>query len=145
MQFEHSRVIDASAATIFAIYADVANWPMWDPDAKSASIEGPFVSGAIGQVVPHGGPTSKLHFTQVVDQKSFQVQCKLPLCTMRFDYGLQPKGAATLATHRVTFEGLLAPVFGRLIGSGMRKTLPKALDQLAALSRQREGAVHPAR
>lgn len=137
MQFELSRVIQAPAATIFGIYADVPNWPQWDPDAKSASIQGPFVSGAIGQVVPHGGPTSRVHFVEVVPNRSFQALCKLPLCSMRFDYLLQPQGDQTHVTHRVTFEGLLAPIFGRLIGSGMRKTLPKALEQLARVAEKR--------
>jgi hypothetical protein len=137
MQFESSRVIHAPAATLFAIYADVANWPEWDPDAKSASIEGPFVSGAVGRVVPHGGPPSKVHFVEVVPDTRFRAQCALPLCTMRFDYLLSPEGDATRVTHRVGFEGLLAPVFGRLIGSGMRRSLPRALEQLAALAEER--------
>lgn len=51
---------------------------------------------------------------------------------MRFEYELNAEGNATRATHRVQFEGLLAPLFGRLIGSGMKKTLPKALAGLKA-------------
>lgn len=140
MQFESTRVIQAPARVIFAIYADVANWPDWDPDAKSASIEGPFVSGAVGQVVPHGGPTSTIRFVDVVPDAGFRVECRLPLCTLRFDYALRPHGDGTMATHRVGFDGLLAPVFGRLIGTGMRKTLPKALEALASLAERRHAA-----
>jgi Polyketide cyclase / dehydrase and lipid transport len=134
MQFEASTVIHAPAAHIFSIYANVADWPRWDTDAKSASIDGDFVSGATGVVVPHGGPKSKIVFSRVVRDKSFTVECKLPLCLMRFDYDLDAQGDATRATHRVTFEGLLSPIFGRLIGSGMKKTLPNALAQLKALA-----------
>jgi hypothetical protein len=47
-------------------------------------------------------------------------------------------GAGTQATHRVIFQGPLAPLFGRLIGSGMRKTLPHAL---AGLKQAAEAAV----
>jgi hypothetical protein len=42
----------------------------------------------------------------------------------------ETKGGITQATHGVIFQGLLAPLFGRLIGSGMRKTLPHALAGL---------------
>jgi hypothetical protein len=137
MQFESSRVIHAPAATLFAIYADVPNWPAWDPDAKSASIQGPFVSGAIGRVVPHGGPPSTVRFVEVVPNARFRVQCRLPLCAMHFDYLLSEDGDATRVTHRVTFVGLLSPVFGRLIGSGMRRNLPTALERLASIAEGR--------
>lgn len=137
MQFESSRVIHAPAAVVFSLYADVPNWPAWDPDAKSASIQGPFVTGAVGRVVPHGGPTSTLHFVEVIPDSGFRVQCRLPLCTLRFDYRLRPEGGSTRATHGVAFEGWLAPLFGRLIGPSLRKSLPKALEQLAGLAERR--------
>ena len=142
MQFEFSTLINASPATIYALYADVANWPQWDPDVKSASVNGAFVSGATGVIVPNGGPKSEIRFLDVVANKSFSAQCKLPLCVMRFEHDLTAQGPQTQATHRVVFEGLLAPLFGRLIGSGMRKTLPKAMLSLKAHA---EGsAVRPA-
>jgi uncharacterized protein YndB with AHSA1/START domain len=134
MQFENKIQISAPITKVYALYADVPNWPSWDVEVKSASIEGPVVSGARGVIVPHGGPKSVLNFVKVQPNKSMVMTCKLPLCVMRFDYELASTGTAnherTEATHRVTFEGLLAPIFGRLIGSGMRKSLPKAMQGL---------------
>jgi hypothetical protein len=131
MQFEASTKINASSATVFSLYANVPAWPTWDTDVKSASLTGAFVSGARGVIVPHGGPKSEIIFTEVVKGKKFTAQCKLPLCVMRFEHELEEaQGSGTTATHRVIFKGLLAPVFGRLIGSGMRKTLPNALAGL---------------
>ncbi len=139
MQFEASTQINASSATVFSLYANVPGWSTWDPDVKSATLTGAFVSGARGVIVPHGGPKSEIVFTEVVQGRKFHAQCKLPLCLMRFEHELDDaKGAGTKATHRVIFEGLLAPVFGRLIGSGMRKTLPNAL---AGLKKAAEAAV----
>jgi Polyketide cyclase / dehydrase and lipid transport len=138
MKFESSTLIDAPASRIFAIYANVADWPRWDPDAKAASIDGPFETGATGVVVPHGGPKSKIIFSRVIRDQGFVVDCRLPLCAMRFDYSLEPQrageGGATRVTHAVSFEGLLSPIFGRLIGSGMKKTMPRALARLKALA-----------
>ncbi len=130
MQFEASTTIAAPIATVFALYADVAGWPSWDPDLKVASLQGRFASGAVGEVVPHGGPKSTLRFVEVIQGKSVRMECKLPLGMMHFDYELQTQGANTVATHRTTFSGLLAPIWSRLIGSGMRKTLPAALAGL---------------
>jgi Polyketide cyclase / dehydrase and lipid transport len=139
MQFEASTKINAPSATVFALYANVSGWPTWDTDVKSASLAGVFESGAKGMIVPNGGPKSEIIFTEVVKNKKFAAQCKLPLCTMRFEHELdETQGSGTHATHRVIFQGLLAPLFGRLIGSGMRKTLPHAL---AGLKNAAEAAV----
>jgi Polyketide cyclase / dehydrase and lipid transport len=132
MQFESSTQINTPAKTVFALYENVAQWPVWDTDVKAASISGPFVSGARGVIEPNGGPKSDIVFTEVVRNKSFTVDCKLPLCKMRFEHELQESGGSTRATHRVVFEGLLAPLFGRIIGSGMRKSLPNVMATLKA-------------
>jgi hypothetical protein len=131
MQFEASTQINATSAAVFSLYSNVAGWPTWDPDVKAASVNGDFVSGAKGVIAPNGGPKSEIIFTEVVEGKKFAAQCKLPLCTMRFEHELDDvQGSEIRATHRVIFQGLLAPLFGRLIGSGMRKTLPHALAGL---------------
>lgn len=131
MQFEATTQIKAPRARVFSKYSNVSAWPTWDPDVKAASLTGDFVSGAKGVIVPHGGPKSEIVFIEVVADKKFIAQCKLPLCIMRFEHELQDEnGSITRATHRVIFTGLLAPVFGRLIGSGMRKTLPNSLAGL---------------
>jgi uncharacterized protein YndB with AHSA1/START domain len=138
MNFEASTLINAPIATVFSLYANVPGWPTWDSDVKQATLDGPFVSGARGVIFPNGGPKSEIVFTEVVKNKKFIAQCKLPLCVMRFEHELvEGQGGTTSATHRVVFAGLLAPVFGRLIGSGMRKTLPHAM---AGLKRAAEGA-----
>jgi hypothetical protein len=142
MQFEASTQISAPSAAVFSLYADVSGWPMWDPDVKTASLAGAFVSGAKGVIVPHGGPKSEIIFTEVVQSKRFTAQCKLPLCTMRFEHELDDtQGSSTQATHRVIFQGFLAPLFGRLIGSGMRKTLPNALAGLKQAAEAKAAAV----
>lgn len=130
MQFDASTTIQAPAAKVFGIYANVTDWPQWDPDVKSASLQGSFASGAVGEVVPHGGPKSVLKFTAVVPNRLIRMQCKLPLGMMQFDYELLAQGDTTVVTHRTTFSGLLAPLWGRLIGASMKKSLPAALSGL---------------
>ncbi len=142
MQFEASTQINAPSATVFSLYANVSGWPTWDPDVKTASLAGAFVSGAKGVIVPNGGPKSEIILTEVVKNKKFTAECKLPLCTMRFEHELNDaKGSGTQATHRVIFKGFLAPLFGRLIGSGMRKTLPNALAGLKQAAEAKAAAV----
>jgi Polyketide cyclase / dehydrase and lipid transport len=134
MHFEHSETVQASPERIFALYADVARWNVWDPDLKTSSIDGPFASGATGTVEPKSGPKSRVLFTDVAQHRGFAVECKLPLCVMRFEHRLEPQGASTLVTHGVRFRGPLAWFFGLVIGSGMKKSLPHAVRSLQAVA-----------
>jgi hypothetical protein len=130
MKFEEKIMINSTAKEIFKSYENVADWPTWDPDCKKAELSGPFKSGATGIIYPKGGPKSKLYFTDVKPDKSFEVECKLPLCVMKFKHELTESNGQTQVLHRVTFEGLLSPIFGRLIGSSLKKSLPHALNGL---------------
>jgi Polyketide cyclase / dehydrase and lipid transport len=37
--------IDADPQTVFAVIAAIDDWPTWNPDVKSAKLEGPLQSG----------------------------------------------------------------------------------------------------
>jgi len=130
MKFEESVAIEAPMAKVFAFYADVGDWKAWDPDVQSSTIEGPFVSGSLGTLQPTKGPKAKIVFKEVVPNSSFTVETKLPLCVMRFEHELSEVDGQTLAVHRVIFEGVLSPVFGRLIGRQIKKGLPHTLEGL---------------
>ena len=130
VQFEEQIVIAAQPEKIFALYANVAAWSSWDPDVKTSSIEGSFSSGVSGSLQPSSGPKVRIKFTEVMSNRSFTVESKLPLCVLRFEHELTLLPSGTNAKHRVTFQGLLSPFFGRVIGSQIRKALPNAMQAL---------------
>ena len=131
MNFENRIIINASSKKVFELYEDVAKWSEWDPDVKSSSIEGKFETGAIGKLKPISGPESKILFSSVITDESFTVSSNLPLCEMSFEHELTSVGNNEIeVTHRVLFTGFLAPIFGRLIGSGIKKGLPHTLKGL---------------
>lgn len=130
MHFEESIVISAPAEKVFSLYANVAGWPSWDPDVKEASIDGALASGVAGTLHPSNGPKSKIILTEVAPNRLFTVESKLPLCVMRFEHELSNASGQTKALHRVSFSGALSPLFGRLIGSQIRKGLPHSLQGL---------------
>ena len=130
VQFEEQIVIAAQPEKIFALYANVAAWSSWDPDVKTSSIEGSFSSGVSGSLQPSSGPKVRIKFTEVIPDRSFTVESKLPLCVLRFEHELTLLPSGTNAKHRVTFQGLLSPFFGRVIGSQIRKALPNAMQAL---------------
>jgi len=131
MNFESKIIIKASTKEVFELYEDVAKWSTWDPDVKTSSIEGKFETGAIGKLKPTSGPESKILFFSVVTDESFTVNSNLPLCKMSFEHELSSVGNNEIEViHRVSFSGFLAPIFGRLIGSGIKKGLPHTLNGL---------------
>lgn len=130
MQFEERILINAPIDRLFKLYTDVSGWSTWDPDVKSSSINGQFSSGATGTLQPSSGPKAKITFTEVVQNRLFTVESKLPLCTLRFEHELSSVGTQVQALHRVSFVGFLSPLFGRLIGAQIKKGLPHTLEGL---------------
>jgi hypothetical protein len=128
VQFEEKISITSSPEKIFGFYADVEGWSLWDPDVKKSSIEGEFVSGAQGTLLPSKGPQARVFFTEVIPNSSFTVESKLPFCTMRFEHEItNTHNGSVGVVHRVSFRGFLAPLFGRLIGSQIEKGFPNTL------------------
>ena len=134
MTFEHSISIDSNASDVFSTYVKVAEWPEWDPETESASLNGDFETGMTGKIKPKGSPVTKITLTEVTPDKSFTVECGLPLCKMHFVHLMNSKGGnsgpETEVVNKLIFSGLLAPVFARLFGKSIDKSIPGSLQGL---------------
>lgn len=139
MQIEHRILIAASPEQIFRIYEDVANWHTWDPDTKSASLEGRLGVGARGSLTPTKGKTVPMLITAMKPGRSFTVESKIPLFRMLFEHELIPRGAHTEVIHRVTMAGLLSTVFGPVLTKQLNAGLPVTLANLQRLAEAQAG------
>ncbi|MDZ7906124.1 MAG: SRPBCC family protein [Cypionkella sp.] len=137
---EHKIIINQPAAAVFAAYADVASWPIWDSEVKKVSLPNGLITGATGYLTPRSGPKAKIYVVAVDPAQGFTIQSRLPLCTMHFGHKLAQTDGKTTATHWVRFTGPLAFLFARLIGRGIEQTLPKTLAGLKAYCEARGGA-----
>ncbi len=90
-------------------------------------LAGEFKEGVKGKIKPKGAPESKITLIEVTKNKSFTVECDLPLCKMQFVHLLETKESGTNVVNQVKFNGFLAPLFGRIIGKSIAKTLPNSL------------------
>ena len=129
MIIEEKIDIHVSPDVVMSCYRNVSGWPQWDPDTREATIDGPFQSGAIGRLRPTKGFAVPMRFVGVTEM-GFTVESPAPFCTMRFEHALAPIAGGTRVTHRVTFEGPLSGLFGRLIGARVRAGLPVTLRKL---------------
>ena len=139
MQFEERITINAAPELIYPFYEKVSDWSSWDPDVLSSTIDGEFTCGAKGKLKPAKGPEATIELTEVTKNKSFTTISKLPLCKISFEHNLIPTEGKTEVVHKVIFEGLLSPVFGKLIGAGIRKGLPNTLKGLKNIVESAEG------
>lgn len=138
MEISESIFIDASAETVFAIYADVARWPEWDPDTRAASINGPFVSGARGRLVPGKGLPVPMLFDAVEPGRGFTVVSHVLWSTMSFRHSLHPEGVGVLVTRGVAFHGPFAWFLRRLVGPRVRHGLPLTMRRLKSHAEERQ-------
>ncbi|MDB4223424.1 SRPBCC family protein [Granulosicoccus sp.] len=127
MKFEDSITIDTTPEQVFLTYKDVANWPTWDPETVSASIDGDFVVGSTGKIKPGKEPETKITWVEVTPDKSFTVECKLPLCKMQFIHEMTAQNGRTLVVNKIELTGILASIFGLLIGSKLKQGVRQSL------------------
>ena len=130
MKFEESITIQASAEQVFSVYTEVSDWPKWDADTVSASLDGAFQAGTTGKITPSGQPETPITLVEVTPNKSFTVECKLPLCKMQFVHEMMDQESGVDVKNIVAFSGLLSPVFGFLIGSKIKKSMSSSLQGL---------------
>jgi len=130
MKFEHKIDISVEPSVVFAAYKDVSNWPQWDPETESASIDGSFLVGTIGKIKPKGEPETKMKLVEVTENRSFTVECPLPLCKMYFIHLTNANTDGTELVNRVEFSGMLGPIFRRLIGKQINESIPGSLKAL---------------
>jgi len=124
--------VAAAPARVFALWADAAAWPDWDPDLEEASLDGLFASGSRGVLKPRGGPRTRIELVDVTEPDAFTAVSRLPGCRMVFEHRIEAIATGCRVTHGVRFEGPLAFVFRRLIGPSIRRGLPGTMAGLKA-------------
>lgn len=136
-KWQHSESVDTRATSkeIWAIWKDAANWPRWDSELEWVKLKGPFVEGTKGTMKPSGGPVVVFELTNIEKNRQFINCAKLPLTTLEFTHRYEnlADGSARII-HAVEMRGLLAPLFGRVIGSKIRAHLRDAMLKLSDLA-----------
>jgi Polyketide cyclase / dehydrase and lipid transport len=140
MQVEHRITVAAPAARIFSINREVQRWPEWDPDTKSATLDGPFEVGSRGRLTPTKGNAVPMVLTEVKPDRCFTVESKIPLFRMVFEHELRPVGQSTEVVHRITFSGPLSLLLGPMLSKQLRSGLPVTLGKLKALAEAKSAA-----
>lgn len=127
---------NASKEQIWKLWSDVSNWKSWDDQVTESSIDGKFIKGTKGKLVPKEGPNSTFQLIEVTELKSFTSRAKLPLGKMDFVHLIDESNGELIITHRIEISGLLTFLFSRLIGEKLIKEIPEAMDNLDKLAKE---------
>lgn len=131
----YSETVNTNATSdqVWSILKNVQDWPSWDKELEWARLDGPFQVGTKGQLKPSKGPEVAFELIDVMPGYSFSNKAKLPLTKMIFFHEYLPQDSHNEARicHRVVMSGLLAPLFGKIIGSQIKLHLREAMETLS--------------
>ena len=134
--FYHEATTSAPPSAVWAVWTDVAGWGRWDKGLKSASLVGPFVTGARGTLTPLSGSKARFVVREVRQGISYRFTTALPLASLSVTRTILSSGqnAPTVFRHDVRFDGLLGGFWAKRYGPGFRAALPPTMEAITTLA-----------
>jgi Polyketide cyclase / dehydrase and lipid transport len=138
--FYHEVTTSAPPNAVWAVWTDVAGWGRWDKGLKSASLDGPFVTGARGTLTPLSGPNARFVVREVRQGESYRFTTALPFASLSVTRTIVSSGvssgqnASTVFRHDVRFDGLLGGFWAKRYGPGFRAALPPTMVGISTLA-----------
>jgi uncharacterized protein YndB with AHSA1/START domain len=119
--------VDDDPQTVFAVIAAIDQWPSWNPDVKSVTVQGPVRPGTVFRW--KAGPSSLTSTLQMVDPPHEIAWTGTTVGIKAVHvFRFQARDGGTLARSEESWEGLLA----RLLKGYSRKTLDKGIRSVLA-------------
>ena len=131
------RTLDTSASPqrVWEIWSRPQSWADWNPDVRSASLDGPLAVGTTGTLVTKQG-THRIRITTVEPERSFALEASpAPGMRMSFTCRVEPQPRGSRIGQSVDVGGPL----GSLVGGPMVKQVAASFEPiLAALKTKAE-------
>ena len=114
--------IDADPQTVFSVISAIAEWPLWNPDVTSVTLDGRVEPGTVFRW--RSGPSSLTSTLQVVDPPHEIAWTGVTMGIKAVHvFRFQARDDGTLARSEESWEGLIASV----LKGYSRKTLDKGI------------------
>ena len=125
-----SLATSASPERLWRIWSDPPTWSSWNPDVRSATLNGPFAVGTTGTLVTKQA-RHKITITALERGRSFTLEAKpMPVMVLRFTCRIDPSDAGATIGQSVEVAGLLAALFGKPMAEQIALTFPPILEAL---------------
>jgi len=130
-----TRTTTATREQVWALWADVPNRTRWDAALEYARLDGPFQTGASGEVKLKGQPVIPFIITDCAPLERYTDQFLLPLYgKMDWHHKLRETEHGLEVTFEVEVSGPTALVLAPIMRNILRDELPSTVDQLIALA-----------
>lgn len=101
-----------------------------------AELNGPFMAGTAGKLIPDKGPKITFRLIEVIPGQSYTFSTSLPLGALYVKRFLSSQNGQTIFTHEVWFTGLTKGIFGRSLGRNYRQILPEVMANIKRIAEQ---------
>ncbi|MET0305302.1 MAG: SRPBCC family protein [Solirubrobacterales bacterium] len=115
-------------------YADVATWPKWNAELKSAALDGPLALGAVARIVFRTGLRLRFRVVEYEEGRLFTDEARLPGARMAHRHLVEPAGDAARLTNTIYIEGRVAWLWRRILGPAAARALPDAQRAIVGLA-----------
>jgi len=135
-QVTHERTFPGlKKEAVWAAWADVDNWHLWDRDIEYAKLQDGFREGGSFILKPKGGPKVKIRFQRVAPLQGYTDITKFPLATMYGIHDLEETPAGLKMAITIRVEGPLAWMWRKIVAQGVANDAPAQIESLAAFAR----------
>ena len=131
--FEYYIETKATASDIWKILVDVENWNKWINSIEYSTLDGKFENGTIGTIKDVKGSKSTFRLKNVVVNKSFIIQQKIPLCTFEGVHEIIDENGSLKIKLGINMHGPLTFIFKRMTGKET-ESIPIAAKKLVKLA-----------
>jgi hypothetical protein len=131
---EFSKEIKASEAKIWQIFTDVENWKEWIDGIEYSTIDGNFEDGTLVTIKNIKKPKSSSPLKDVVVNKSFILQVKMPLSKVDFIHEILKDNDVLKVRFAVEITGTLAFFFIAFFKKSVIKSLPIVAKKMVELA-----------
>jgi hypothetical protein len=133
----HTEPTKAAAAAVWALWADVNNWPVWDEGLEFCKLQGPLAVGGGFILKPRGADNEiRAEFTNVAPNRGFTDETKLPFGVLRAIHSFEVGVDGNSVTHTIEAEvdDEHSDFFAKVIWPGMDKGLPLSVRNIVRLA-----------
>lgn len=125
---------------LWPVLADVARWPELDFNIERLELAQAPAPGVEFFLKPRGGPRLRFRIGHFEAPTRYSDVCHLPLAVMETTHELVP-GPRTTIRVRIEVRGLLAPLWGVLVGRQHAAGLPAQTARVLERAASRAAAV----
>lgn len=137
---EHQAATRASAAAIWAAWADVARWRDWNPDVQRAELAGPFADGSTIAMTLGDGTVIDLTLVDVAPASRFVDVADIDGLQVRTVHLVKPEASGgSRVTYQLQITGENAEQVGPEIGPQISGDFPETIAGLIGYAEAAEG------